>query len=264
MRSVTLSTCLLALLPAFPLWAADRDDSVDLESPQESSAAIYTLKVHLDFEKARLDRSLQEYEAARLRREELSSRISVLYERLGAAIRRGSTPPEEDDEDSLALQIESAERAEELTRQSLRDLHARIDDCRERIRFVSDRMSKLRKPAAEEPEGVTGTWDVTYLPSNDKAIFVLRQSTALVEGDYQQEGGYRGSLQGTLINSKLTLHRIDSKLGAIADLEGQVSSDMKSIKGTWLSRMINDGSPASGAFSAKKRDTRKKGEGSAP
>ena len=264
MRSVSLFACLLALLPAFPLWAADRDDAVDLESPQESSAAIYTLKVHLDFEKARLDRSLQEYESARLRREELSHRISALYERLGAAIRRGSTPPEEDDEDSLALQIEAAERAEDLTRQSLRDLQARIDDCRERIRFFSERLSKLRKPAPEEPEGISGTWDVTYLPSNDKAVFVLRQSTALVEGDYQQEGGFRGSLQGTLINGKLILHRIDSKLGAVSDLEGQVSQDMKTIKGTWLSRMINDGSPANGAFSGKKRETRKRNEGSTP
>src|SRR5262249_15343499 len=111
---------------------------------------------------------------------------------------------------------------------------------------------------------ISGTWDITYLPANDKAIFTLRQSTAIVEGEYQQEGGYRGSLQGTLINGKLVLHRIDSKLGAVSDLEGQVSSDQKSIKGTWMSRVIGDGTPTNGSWTGKRREPRKKSEGAAP
>ena len=266
MRHPSLALSVLALLLALPAsaFAAERDEASDLDSPQETAAAIYTLKVHQDLEKARLDRKLDEYEAALKRREELSDRITLLYERLGTAIRRGSTPPEEDDEESLALQIESAQRAEELTRQTLRRLQEQIADSRERIRFIQDRLSKLHRPAAEEPEGITGTWDITYLPSNDKAVFILRQSTALIEGEYQQEGGFRGSLQGTLINGKLVLHRIDSKLGAVSDLEGQLSTDLKSIKGTWLSRIIGDGSPVNGAWSGKKRETRKKGDGTAP
>jgi hypothetical protein len=244
--------------------AAEKEEPAELDSSQEISAAIFTLRVQQDLEKARLDRNLDEYEAALKRRGELSDRISLLYERLGTAIRRGSTPPEEDDEESLALQIESAQRADELTRETLRRLRERIADSRDSIRFIQDRLAKLHRPAAEEPEGITGTWDVTYLPSNDKAVFILRQSTALVEGEYQQEGGYRGSLQGTLINGKLVLHRIDSKLGAVFDLEGQLSSDQKSLKGTWQSRIIGDGSPVNGAWSGKKRDTRKKGDGTAP
>jgi len=257
---------LLSLLLALPASAAaaDKEESADLNTPQEISAAIFTLKVHQELEKTRLDRFLDEYEAAQRRRVELSDRISLLYERLGTAIRRGSTPPEEDDEESLTLQIESAQRAEELTRQTLRRLQEQIADSRERIRFIQDRLSKLHRPAAEEPEGISGTWDITYLPSNDKAVFVLRQSTALIEGEYQQEGGYRGSLQGTFINGKLLLHRIDSKLGAVSDLEGQLSTDLKSIKGTWLSRIIGDGTPVNGAWSGKKRETRKKGDGTAP
>ena len=67
-----------------------------------------------------------------------------------------------------------------------------------------------------------------------------------------------------LINGKLVLHRIDSKLGAVSDLEGQLSTDQKSIKGTWLSRIIGDGTPVNGAWTGKKREKRKKGEGTAP
>ena len=266
MRWTWVAVAGLALLLALPASAraADKDESAELDTPQEASAAIFTLKVHQDLEKTRMERSLDQYESASKRRRELSERISLLYERLGTAIRRGSTPPEEDDEESLALQIESAQRAEELTRQTLRRLQEQIADSRERIRFIQERLAKLHRPAAEEPEGITGTWDVTYLPSNDKAVFVLRQSTALIEGEYQQEGGFRGSLQGTFINGKLVLHRIDSKLGADRDLEGQVSGDLKSIKGTWLSRIIGDGTPVNGAWTGKKRETRKKGEGTTP
>ncbi|MCI0658484.1 MAG: hypothetical protein L0170_15640 [Acidobacteria bacterium] len=256
----------LALLLALPASApaAEKEEADDLDSPQEISAAIFTLKVQQELEKSRLDRNLADYDAAQKRRVELSERVSLLYERLGTAIRRGSTPPEEDDEESLTLQIESAQRAEELTRQTMRRLQEQIADSRERIRFIQDRLSKLHRPAAEEPEGITGTWDITYLPSNDKAVFILRQSTALIEGEYQQVGGFKGSLQGTYINGKLVLHRIDSKLGAVSDLEGQVSADLKSIKGTWLSRIIGDGTPVNGAWSGKKRETRKKGDGTAP
>jgi hypothetical protein len=266
MRLSRLSVSALVFFLALPASAraADKDEAADLDTPQEAAAAIFTLKVHQDLEKARLDRNLDQYDSAAKRRQELSERISLLYERLGTAIRRGSTPPEEDDEESLTLQIESAQRAEELTRQTMRRLQEQIADSRERIRFIQDRLAKLHRPAAEEPEGITGTWEITYLPSNDKAVFVLRQSTALIEGEYQQEGGFRGSLQGTLINGKLLLHRIDSKLGAVSDLEGQLSTDQKSIKGTWLSRIIGDGTPVNGAWTGKKRETRKKGEGTAP
>ncbi|HEV8375916.1 MAG TPA: hypothetical protein VGR38_06725, partial [Candidatus Polarisedimenticolia bacterium] len=109
-----------------------------------------------------------------------------------------------------------------------------------------------------------GVWDIVYLPSNDKAVFTLRQTGVIVEGEYQHEGGYRGSLQGTLINNKLVLHRIDSKLGAISDLEGQVTSDLKSVKGSWMTRIIADGAPVTGSWSGKKREPRKRADGSAP
>jgi hypothetical protein len=261
-RTALIAAAVLALIGR-ETWA-EKEENPDLDSPQSTSAAIYTLKVHQDLEKARLDRFLEEYDEAQQRRIELRDRISLLYEKLGTAVRRGSTPPDEDREESLALQIESAERAEDLTRQALRRLREEIADSRERIRFIQDRLSTLHRAPPEEPEGITGTWDITYLPSNEKAVFTLRQSTAIVEGEYQQEGGYRGSLQGTLINGKLLLHRIDSRLGEVSDLEGQVSADQKSVKGTWLNRVIGDGSPVTGAWTARKRETRKKGEGTSP
>ena len=244
---------------------ADREEPGDPENPRDASAAAYTLKVHLDLEKARLDRSLAEYGATETRREEIRERLTLLYQKLGAVVRRGSATGEEDDEDSLVLQIDSAERLEATTNELLRRLREQIADSRERIRFIQDRLATLQKKSpAEEPEGLSGSWDVVYAPSNDRAVFALRQSGAIIEGEYQQDGGFRGSLQGTLINNKLVLHRIDSKLGAVSDLEGHVAPDQKSIKGTWLSRLIGDGTASTGAWTGKKRESRKKPETASP
>ena len=247
------------------LLAAEREEPGDPDNPRDAAAAAYSLKVHLDLEKSRLDRSLAEYGAMETRREEIRERLTLLYQKLGTVVRRGSAAGEEDDEESLALQIDAAERQETATTELLRRLREQIADSRERMRFIQDRLATLQKKSpAEEPEGLSGSWDVVYAPSNDRAVFSLRQSGAIIEGEYQQDGGYRGSLQGTLINSKLVLHRIDSKLGAVSDLEGQVSQDQKSIKGTWLSRLIGDGTASTGGWTGKKRDARRKTESAAP
>jgi hypothetical protein len=246
--------------------AVERDEPGDPDNPRDAAAAAYSLKVHLDLERARLDRSLSEYTATEIRREEIRDRLTLLYQKLGAAVRRGSVAHDgDDDEESLAQQIDSAERQEATTTELMRRLREQIADSRERMRFIQDRLVVLQKKSpAEEPEGLGGSWDVVYAPSNDRAVFSLRQSGAIIEGEYQQDGGFRGSLQGTLINNKLVLHRIDSKLGAVSDLEGQVSLDQKSIKGTWLSRLIGDGTASTGAWTGKKREPRKKPEAASP
>ena len=77
--------------------SAQKEESPDLEGSQGAAAAIYTLKVHMDLEKARLSRFLEEYQTMELRRDELQARISLLYDNLGSAVRRGSTSPEEED-----------------------------------------------------------------------------------------------------------------------------------------------------------------------
>jgi hypothetical protein len=256
---------IILLAAGLPLAGAEKDDTPELERPQDTAAAAFALKVHLELERSRLERSLTEYQAAEKQREELRDRISSLYRRLGAVVRKEPLPPNEDSEESLQLQIESAERAEDLTRQNLRRLLEQIDDSRERMLFITARLGTLRRaPPPEEPEGAEGVWDIIYLPSNDKAVFTLRQSGVIVEGEYQHEGGYHGSLQGTLINNKIVLHRIDSKLGAISDLEGQIASDLKSVKGTWMTRIISDGGPVTGSWSGRKRESRKKADGGAP
>ena len=235
------------------------------DTPEGAAAAIYTLKVDLDLEKSRMDRRLSDYADAERQREELRDQISALYVRIGYLVRQGEPTGEEDESlESLVEKATAAEMADAAARENLRRLREQIAESRERIRILQDRIAGLRRAVPPEPESLSGTWDVTLLPSGDRAVFTLKQTGTIVSGEYTQDGGWKGSLQGTLVNNKLVLHRIDSKLGPSSDLDGVVSSDLRSVKGTWQSRVLSDGSASTGAWSGRKRETRKKGDGGAP
>jgi len=236
------------------------------DTPEGTAAAIYTLRVDLDLEKSRLDHRLSDYADVERRREDLRDQISSTYVRIGYLVRQDEPAEDEGESESLDSLVESvmtAEQAEAAAREGLRRLRDQIVESRERIRVLQDRIAGLRRAIPPEPESLSGTWDVTLLPSGDRAVFTLRQAGAIVSGEYQQDGGWKGSLQGTLVNSKLVLHRIDSRLGPSSDLEGMVSSDLRSVKGTWQSRVLNDGSASSGVWTGRKRETKKKPEGGA-
>ena len=63
------------------------------------------------------------------------------------------------------------------------------------------------------------------MPLEQHGLFVLRQAGTLVSGTYELDGGWTGSLQGTLVNRKVFLVRIDSKLGRMMELEGFLSGE---------------------------------------
>ncbi len=257
---------LLGLLAAWEI-PGPRGAQDEPDTPEGTAAAIYTLKVDLDLENSRLERRLSAYADVERRREDLRDEISALYVRIGQLVREGEPAGEGEEGESLDSLVDSvlaAEQAETAAREGLRRLTDQIAESRERIQILEERIAGLRRAVPPEPESLSGTWDVTLLPTGDRAVFTLRQSGAIVSGEYQQDGGWKGSLQGTLVNNKLLLHRIDSKLGPSSDLEGIVSSDLRSVKGTWQSRILGDGSVSSGAWTGRKRGTKKKPEGGAP
>jgi len=96
---------------------------------------------------------------------------------------------------------------------------------------------------------------VPLLPAQQQGIFTLTQTGTLVNGTYTLEGGWEGSLQGTLINRKIFLVRIDSRKGRMMELEGYLAADEISIRGTWLSYEVLGGDGSRGQWSADKLDT---------
>ena len=93
---------------------------------------------------------------------------------------------------------------------------------------------------------------IPWRPSNQRGVFRISQTGTVVTGTYELEGGWTGSLQGTLVGRKVRVIRIDSKLGRYMELEGFLSPDGQQLRGTWLSYDQSGGQPPHGNWSAKR------------
>jgi hypothetical protein len=225
----------------------------DLKRPEEQLAALYALRVQMEVEQKLLDDDLLKHQRVAQQRESARGRLRQLYDELDDMV-SGKTPSTPEELDQREAAVGRAEQELEALTIQARDLRIRIRDSQERIQLLQDRSGKLKRNLPSDNEALTGTWDVTYLPNNDKGSFTLRQSGTIVAGEYSLEGGWRGSLQGTFVNGKILLHRIDSKLGHSQDLEGTIAPDGKTLRGRWQNFILSGGQATSGDWVAQKRD----------
>jgi hypothetical protein len=229
------------------------DAAQDLKRPEEQLAAIYALKVQLEIEQKQLDEAMLQYGQLAEAREDARARVRRLYGDLDDMV-QGKQDAKTEEITAREMEVARAEVELEVTTRQARDLRGRIREWHERIDLLQDRLGKLRKALPSDSESLTGTWEITYLPSGDKGTLSLRQSGTLLVGEYTLEGGWAGSLQGTIVNGKVLLHRIDSKLGQSQNLEGQLSPDGGTIRGTWQNFILSGGSPTSGNWVAQKKE----------
>ncbi|MFQ5878257.1 MAG: hypothetical protein ACE5JH_11335, partial [Acidobacteriota bacterium] len=203
-------------------------------------------------EQRRLDSALQRHSENARAQEAARDRLGLLLRELEAMVEgRVEADPELIDYRDGALQ--QAERTLEALFRDGRQIRSAIRDAHQRIEILQERIDRLRRTLPADNEALTGVWDVTYLPSGDTGAFTLRQSGTLLSGEYVMEGGWKGSLQGTFVDGKVLLHRIDSKLGRSSDLEGRVSPDGRTLRGTWENYVLTGGQPTSGSWVARKR-----------
>jgi hypothetical protein len=225
----------------------------DLKRPEEQLAAIYALKVQLEIEQKVLDEAVLQYGQLAAAREDARAHVRRLYADLDDMV-QGKQDAKDEEITAREVDVARAEQELEVTTRRARDLRGRIHEWHERIDLLQDRLGKLRKALPSDSESLTGTWEITYLPSGDKGTLSLRQSGTLLVGEYTLEGGWAGSLQGTIVNGKVLLHRIDSKLGQSQNLEGQLSPDGGTIRGTWQNFILSGGAPTSGNWVAQKKE----------
>lgn len=124
---------------------------------------------------------------------------------------------------------------------SLQDLYQELD-------ALQGEIQKIRSDMAGAQQVLEGHWVLTLMPSGVKSDVYLTQNGTLVTGDYVSEGGQAGNLQGTFINNVLLLERIDAKAGRNGRIEGSLSKDGKSVRGSWFSYEFASGQPLTGAF----------------
>ncbi|MGH9442961.1 MAG: hypothetical protein ACRD16_11890 [Thermoanaerobaculia bacterium] len=126
----------------------------------------------------------------------------------------------------------------------------------ERISDVRERIADLEKDSGgrgRREDLLSGDWKFRVDPGEQEGDLHLSLDGTLVSGDYTLEGGFLGSVRGTLVSDRLKFDRIDSRLGLSAVYYGRLSRDGLSLSGTWESTDVSGGSPSSGTWSARKQ-----------
>lgn len=207
----------------------------------------------IEVEKTLLEEDLVSYEELARRRSEAAARLTQLYQSLDATMKQREAGVAER-LNQLQHELERAEIDRGGQLNSERVLLDRVRDRLRRIALLEEELGKLQGRQEKEVAGaLSGSWDLVLLPLQQRGSCVLEQKGTLVNGIYELEGGWTGSLQGTLINRKVFLHRIDSKLGKSMELQGYLSADGKSIRGTWLNYELAGAEGSTGHWSAQRR-----------
>jgi hypothetical protein len=202
----------------------------------------------VEVEKALLKEDQERHDRLAARRGAIASSLSALYASLDAAIREGPVSAL----DEALAKVEAAERERAGVVAEERVLVESIRERGRRIALLEEQAAALgsRREAASGP--LSGAWDVVLMPQRLRGRFSLEQTGTLVTGTYVLDGGWSGSLQGTFVNRKIYLQRIDSKLGHSADYEGYLTAEGDRIRGTWSSYDVTAQGGSTGEWSASR------------
>lgn len=218
----------------------------------EAPGAADAVRATLEVERTLLQEDKQRWARIKAERSELAARAAAARSALDDAMEAPETPSaaridslmgEVDDLDHRRLDLEVAERG----------LLERIHDRLRRIELLEERVVSLTARAGESRGPVAGTWDVALMPSGQRGTFVLVQTGTLVSGTYELDGGWTGSLQGTLIQRKLYLDRIDSRVGRWGRFEGVLSPDGTRIRGSWTKLDVGSEGGAEGVWTGSRQ-----------
>jgi hypothetical protein len=272
-----LAACLLA--------AVATAAAQELVRSEDAVVAVFSLHTQLEVDARQLERMEDRHDENRLARDEAREKVRRLYQEMDRIfaryrealrdLRAGVAPPadseagEPDEErperrggplaeieaeiEAKERELRAAERAESALQDDGRRLRDDIRNLRERMTLLAQRIAALQNSLPAPRDSVTGVWDISMLPSGVKGVFALFQSGTLVSGQYVLEGPFQGSLDGTLIDRKLLLHRIDARLGRSMDLTAYLSSDGQALRGTWENYDLANGQTRTGSWSARRR-----------
>jgi hypothetical protein len=126
----------------------------------------------------------------------------------------------------------------------------------ERVADIRERIASLERDAggrARREDLLSGDWKIRVDPGEQQGDLHLSLDGTLVSGDYTLEGGFAGSVRGTLVADRLKVDRIDSRLGLSSFYYGRLSRDGTALSGTWESTDVSGGAPSSGTWSARKQ-----------
>ncbi len=253
----------------------------DLVRSEDAVVALFSLQTQLEVDGRMLDRlvdrhaaSQQDRTVARERVDRLYTELDGLFEQYRGLLQAGGEREEgedrsaadgdrpnlariEDEIDQKEKELLEAESTEKAREDEGRRLREEIRGARERITLLWQKIVSLQDSLPAQKDSVTGVWDITMLPGGDRGVFALFQSGTIVTGQYVLDGPFQGSLEGTLVDRKLLLHRIDARLGRSMDLTAFLSPDGRALRGTWENYDLANGQARAGSWAATRRQPKR-------
>ena len=126
----------------------------------------------------------------------------------------------------------------------------RIVERRRNVALLDAEVRGKGRSGAAQQDLLSGRWNVTMDPGEQRGVFRMALDGTIVSGDYTLEGGFSGSLRGTLVGDRLRLERVDSQLGFVGIFYGRLPRDGSSLAGTWESTTFGAGAAGAGRWRA--------------
>ncbi len=223
--------------------------SQGVKTTESIYSTIFSLKNSIEIKNKIIKEKQKEYQKITRKREDITRSLAKNYMELNSILTSEDT--EEYSKDIAGLEEDTNRMLRRLKRLADRAkmLREQIEDKQKAISHLKTKISELKKNLPDSKNNITGNWDVVLFPNQIKGEMKLVQRGTIVEGEYELEGGWQGSLQGHIANGKVVLERIDSELGKVGTLVGTLSDDGNSIKGNWENYELSR-SPTRGSWTA--------------
>lgn len=227
--------------------------------PEATLSALIGLQIDREIDAEALTAELAALARWRTRRDEAFQKLRTLYERQDATFNTvdegGEVAPETNPEE-LDRQVLDQESLLVGIGHEGRDLRLRIKAYRQRLAALDKAEAELVALLPDDADSVTGVWDARLVPTGESGVLSLYQSGTLLSGEYLLSGGWRGSIEGTLVDGRVHMERIDARKGRFATLTGSLDPEGHTMRGTWRERDLTAGRPVEGSWIAEKRLTR--------
>ncbi len=151
----------------------------------------------------------------------------------------------------LGEMLKRTVRVQNLLAQRVLLLQSIQEDTNE-IAGLQSELDRVKSSLDRSRQVMEGHWNVTLMPAGTRGDFYISQNGTILTGDYRLENGQSGSLQGLFVKDQIVLERIDATFGKMGRLEGAVSKDRVTVKGTWYSYDLSSGQQVTGPFTLDK------------
>lgn len=159
--------------------------------------------------------------------------------------------------DSLKLRDDDLRQAESDLMMQLAEaqrLRRAVLDGAAAVAAIEGEIQRLGVDAERRGDPLTGTWHLVIGPTGHEGTMYLELRGTLVEGTYELNGRWSGSMRGTFVSGKVRLERIDSQIGFAAIYNGKLVADggEPRLQGTWEATQLSSGLPSAGTWVADK------------